>query len=194
MKKLFTVVCVLSATSIFAQPKLPVFKNSPSIKNDIEKVAADYFENFNNVKGDVIMETTSTIQFQSKVVPAGALDATITKYKSLQSYSWQSTLFRSEEFDKAVAKYKQYFRQLDGSNFNLDHNNYRISGIYDQPDEGRSFASSTLEIAGQEINLRLFKVEIGINFVFPEWVVKVLIYEKISDEDIRPSPVEGTNF
>jgi hypothetical protein len=188
MKKLLTVVCVLSVTSIFAQPKLSVFKNSPSIKADIEKVAADYFENFNNVKGEIIVETVSTIQFQSKVIPSGALDATITKYKSPNSYSWQSTLFKTEDFKEAVARYKQYFRQLDGATFTFyDKGRYKLSGIYDAPDEGRSFASTTLELQDPGNNLKLFKVEIGLNFAFPEWIVKILVYEKISDEDVRPT-------
>jgi hypothetical protein len=187
MKQLLTVVCVLTATSIFAQPKLAVFKNSSSIKADIEKVAADYFENFNNLKGEIIIETGSTIQFQSKVMPAGALDATITKYKP-NSYSWQSTLFKTEDFKEAVAKYKQYFRQLDGATFSFyDKSRYKLSGIYDVPDEGRSFASSTLEIQDPGNNLKLFKVEIGLNFAFPEWIVKILVYEKIADEDVRPT-------
>lgn len=188
MKKLLTAVCVLTATSIFAQPKLSVFKNSPSIKADIEKVASDYFENFNNLKGEIIMETGSTIQFQSNVIPSGALDATITKYKSPNSYSWQSTLFKTEDFKEAVAKYKQYFRQLDGATFAFyDKGRFKLSGTYDAPDEGRSFASTTLELQDPGNNLKLFKVEIGLNFAFPEWIVKILVYEKIADEDIRPT-------
>jgi hypothetical protein len=183
-------VCILltaSATSIFAQPKLSSLKSSSSIKADIEKVAADYFENFNNLKGEIILETVSTIQYQSKVIPTGALDATITRYKSPNSYSWQSTLFKTEDFKEAVGKYKQFFRQLDGATITFyDKSRYKISGFYDTPDEGRSFASSTLVIQNSD-NLRLFKVEIGLNFAFPEWIVKILVYEKIADEDVRPT-------
>lgn len=188
MKKLLTAVCVLTGTSIFAQPKLTVFKNSSSIKADVEKVAADYFESFNILKGDTILETGSTIQFQSKVIPPGSLDATITKYKSANSYSWQSTLFKTEDFNEAVAKYKQCFRQLDGATITFyDKGRYKLSGTYDTPDEGRSFASSTLEIQNSNNDLKLFKVEIGLNFAFPEWIVKILVYEKVADEDIRPT-------
>jgi hypothetical protein len=30
-------------------------------------------------------------------------------------------------------------------------------------------------------------MEIGLNYTFPEWSVKIMVYEKIADEDIRPS-------
>ena len=188
MKQLLTVVFIFITTSILAQPKLSVFKNFPSIKTDIEKVTSDYFENFNNLKGEIITETGSTIQFQSKVIPPGALNATITKYKSPDSYSWQSTLFKTEDFKEAVTKYKQYFRQLDGATFAFyDKSRYKMSGNYDEPDEGRSFASSTLEIQDPGNYMKLIKIDIGLNFAFPEWIVKILIYEKIADEDVRPT-------
>jgi len=188
MKQLFAVVFILSAMPIFAQPKLSVFKSSASIRADIEKVASDYFEDFNNIKGDTIIESVSTIQFNSKVIPTGALDATVTKYKTLKSYSWQSTMFKTEEFKEAVAKYKQYFRQLEGATVTFNNkNSYKISGNYDAPDEVRSFASSTLEVKSYDPNLKLFKVEIGLNFAYPEWIVRIMVYEKPADEDIRPS-------
>jgi hypothetical protein len=154
----------------------------------MEKVVGDYFENFNNIKGDTIMETVSTIEFYSNVIPQGATETSITNYKTSKTYSWQSTLFTSEEFKEAVAKYKQYYRQLNGATFTFsDKTSYKVSGNYDTPTEDRSFASSTLEVSSYDRNLKHFKIEVGLNYFFPDWKVRIFIYEKLSDEDIRPS-------
>lgn len=188
MKHFIAIVFIFSAYSLAAQTKLAISKSSKSIKPDIEKVVEDYFENFVNIKGDTIMETTSTIEYYSNVIPEGALEATITNYKTPKTFSWQCTMFKSEEFKEAVAKYKQYFRQLNGSTFTFsDRTSYRVSGDYDTPDEGRKFASSILKASSYNANLKLFKVEVAINYAFPEWVVGIMIYEKIDDGDIRPS-------
>lgn len=188
MKQLIAVVIIFTTISLSAQPKLSIFKNSSSVKFDIEKVVGDYYDNFNNIKGDTLVQSVSTIEFYSKVIPKDALDATITNYKTSKTYSWQSTMFTSEEFKDAVAKYKQYYRQLNGATFTFsDKTSYRLSGDYDAPDESRAFASSTLEPGSYDRNLKNFKIEVGLNFAFPEWTVRIMVYEKIADEDIRPS-------
>lgn len=134
------------------------------------------------------MQTVSTVEFYSKVIPAGATETSITKYKTSKTYSWQSTLFSSEEFKTAVEKYKQYYRQLNGATFTFsDKTSYKLSGNYDTPNEERTFASSTLEVSSYDRNLKNFKVEIGLNYFFPDWQVRIMVYEKLSDEDIRPS-------
>lgn len=188
MKRLIAVVLCFTTISNYAQSKLSFFKTTASIKPDIEKVVQDYFDNFNNIKGDTIMQTVSTIEFTSKIIPPGSLETFITKYKTPKTYSWQSTLYQTEEFKDAVARYRQYYRQLNGSTFTFyDKRTYRMAGNYDAPDEGRTFASSVLEIHSYDPGMNLFKIEIALNYLFPEWTVKIMIYEKVADEDIRPS-------
>ena len=82
MKQLFTCIFIFSSFGINAQPKFSLHKSSPSIKPVIEKVARDYYQNFNNIKGDTINESVSTIEFASRVAPPGALSTSITKYVS----------------------------------------------------------------------------------------------------------------
>ena len=188
MKLLLIVVSIFTTLSLSAQIKLPALKSSPSVKPDVEKVARDYYQNFNNIKGDTLMQTAGTIEFKSKIIPAGSLESTITKYSDPNSYSWQATMFQTEEFKEAVSKYKQYYRQLNGANFSFyDKTSYKLTGHYDVPDEDRSFASSVLELDTKKNELQLFKVEVALNYSFPQWTVKIMVYEKIADENMRPS-------
>ena len=188
MKRLTSVVFIFTTISLAAQPKLSVFKSSTSVKADIEKVVHDYFDNFDNIKGDTLTQTVSTIEFYSKVVPDGSLETTITKYKTPKTYSWQSTMFRTEKFKEAIAKYKQYYRQLNGATFVFSNEtSYRISGQYDAPDEDRAFASSVLEVNSYDRDMKCFKIGIELDYAFPEWAVKITVYEKVDDKGINPS-------
>lgn len=189
MRKLIGTFSMFLSLSVNAQPKLAQFKATPPIKPVIEKVARDYYQNFNNIKGDTLNETRSTIEFKSKIEPAGSLSTTITKYVDPYSYSWQSTLFQSEDYEEAVAKYKEFYHQLNGCRLTFyDKSSYKLEGAYDKPDEARSFASSILELDSTNRDMELFKVEIALNYSMPNWTVSIMVYEKIGDDKIRPTP------
>ena len=199
MKKLIAMAFLSLSGSAYAQFKFPSKltgnrtekqadrKVIPSIKMDIQKVARDLYEGFNNTKGDTLGYSNSVITFKSKVVPAGATECTVIQHPYPNSYSWQAVMFASEDFDEAVSKYKNYYKQLFGSmiTFN-DNTSYKLTGEYDLPDDGRSFAASMLKLDEPGEKLKAFKIEIGLNYTFPEWSVSILVYEKMADEDIRP--------
>lgn len=68
-----------------------------------------------------------------------------------------------------------------------DKSTSKLAGQYDMPEEALSFASSILELQKVNKGLQLLKVEIAINYTLPEWTVKLLIYEKQADDDLRPT-------
>lgn len=188
MKQFFIFLLTLSSMAVSAQPKFLMHKSVPSIKPVIEKVARDYYQNFNNIKGDTINESSGTIEFKSRVAPQDALSTSITKYVDTFSYTWQTTMFESEDYPSAVAKYKEYFKQLNGCTLTFyDKSSYKLNGEYDMPDENRSFASSILELKGENPDLQLFKVEIALNYSLPVWTVRIMMYEKLADNKIRPT-------
>ncbi|MEO8859843.1 MAG: hypothetical protein ABI358_00340 [Ginsengibacter sp.] len=189
MKKLSSIFVLLITIQLSAQNKIPVLKISSSIKPDIEKVAGDYYDHFNHIKGEVISETVSTIEYASKILPLGASESSITEIKSVRNnFSWQAIMFTTEDYKKAAEKYKQIYNELNGGNYNMHENRvWRFKGSYDSPDDDRAFASSILEPDKSEKYLRKLKIEVALSYNIPEWTVKVLIYEKESDEDIRPT-------
>lgn len=199
MKKLIALAFLCFAGSTYAQFKLPAKltgnrsekqterKVVPSIKTDIQKVARDLYEEFDNVKGDTLRYSTGVITFDSKIVPVGAKECIVIKHPYPNSYSWQATMFESDDFDEAVASYKSYYKQLFGSMITFyDNTSYKLTGEYDMPDDGRSFASSMLKLDEASANVKAFKIEIGLNYFFPQWAVTILVYEKMADEELRP--------
>ncbi|KAA9041827.1 hypothetical protein FW778_07370 [Ginsengibacter hankyongi] len=194
MKKLLSLIFIFSTFHLLAQKSLLLLKTGSSIKPDIEKVARDYYDHFDNIKGEKISESESTIEYQSKIIPAGSLESTITQIKSLHNvYSWQTTLLKTDDYEKAVEKYKQIFHQLNGSNFKIQENqSWKFEGLYDTPDDARSFASSILEPNVSDKVFQRLKIEIALNYNMPNWTVKVMVYEKENDADIRPSEKTGS--
>ncbi len=189
MKKLCSIFVLLITIQLSAQNNITGLKISSSIKPDIEKVAGDYFDHFDHIKGEVISETVSTIEYASKVLPLGASESSITQIKSVpNNFSWQANMFNSEDYKEAAEKYKQIYNELNGASYNM-HNNrlWRFKGSYDSPDDNRAFASSILEPDKSGQYMEKLKIEVALNYSFPEWTVKILIYEKESDEDIRPT-------
>ena len=188
MKKVFFTLLIFPVLAVSAQQRISLKKTTNTLKPVIEKVARDYYQNFNNIKGDTLNESESTIEFTSKVAPADALSTSITKYIDPYSYTWQATMFQSEDYEAAVVKYKEYYKQLNGCTLVFyDKTTYKLVGGYDTPDEGRAFASSILQLDGLNHDLQLFKVEVALNYSLPDWTVKVMIYEKVADDKIRPT-------
>lgn len=188
MKKMLFIIIIIPSIGAYAQPRISLKKTTNTLKPAIEEVARDYYQNFNNIKGDTLSETVSTIEFTSKVSPPDALSTSITKYIDPYSYTWEAVMFQSDEYADAVEKYKQYYKQLNGCKLTFyDKTSYKLEGPYDTPDEDRSFASSILQLDAVKHDLELFKVEVSLNYSMPEWTVKVLIYEKLADDKIRPT-------
>lgn len=188
MKKIIFTLFIFQALSASAQPHLSLKKTSSTLKPIVEQVARDYYQNFNNIKGDTLNETQSTIEFTSKISPVGALSTSITKYINPYSYTWEATMFQSEDYEEAVEKYKEYYKQLNGCKLTFyDKTSYKLEGGYDTPDESKAFASSVLQLDAVNHDLELFKVEIGITYSLPDWTVKIMIYEKVADDKIRPT-------
>ncbi len=189
MKKLCGVLFILFSLGLAAQKKNTHIKPVPAIDPDIEKVARDYYDHFTNIKGEKISETENIIEYSSKINPKGALESTIMQIKSLDnSYSWQALMLDTEDYTQAVSKYKQLYKQFNGTKLSLnDGKSYRLKGTYEIPDEVRGFASTILGLYAGENEIHKFKIEIALNHTNPEWSVKIYVYEKEDDEDLKPT-------
>jgi hypothetical protein len=193
MKKIYMLIIVFATLQTLAQTKTPLYKHSTSIKSYIEKVVRDYYDHFNNIIGDKLNETQSTVEYQSKVVPEGATASTILQIKGLNNvYSWQAVMLKTDDYSKAIEKYQQIYIQLNGTKILMqDNKTWKFQGTYDEPDDKRAFASSMLEPDTDDKVIKRLKVEVALNYNMPDWTVMVFVYEKESDEDIRPTETPG---
>ena len=167
-----------------AQLKLPV---NSSLRSDFQKIMAEYPEHFEGIRGDVINQNPQTIEYASQLKLADAEECIITKYSSGAKpvYSWQALILTSENFEAAYKKYKWVFNQLKGMNIYYVRDQYTLRGNFEEADESRKFTNSVLAPVSPPEPLKKLKIDVALEFEFPEWKVKLLVYEKEREDNER---------
>lgn len=162
------------------------FKSPLSIgfRNDIQKVIEDYPKGFASIKGAPVQQNPQTVEYASKLIPVGATTSSITQYSASGKniYSFQATMLATEEFAAAEKKYKWLYQQLKGMNVTYIVDQYTLQGHYEAPQETKSFATSELTLAHPPTPLRKLRVDVSMQFDFPEWKVGLVIYEKEKED------------
>jgi hypothetical protein len=174
---LFILAFICTALTASAQLKLPI---NNAFRSDIQKVVEAFPHQFSTIRGDVVAQNPQTVEYASTVKPGGSQEAMVVKYSALLKpvYSWQAVMLTTEDYEEAVKKYKWLFNQLKGMNVKYVADHYTLHGTYETPDESRKFTTSILTPAHPPMALKKLKVEVSMQFEFPEWKVSVLIYEK----------------
>lgn len=182
-----TTVFLLLSFSSQAQFKPTSLSNNTSFKTDMQKVIDAYPQQFAALRGDVIETNPQTVEYASLVKPEGAEETSITRYSSNKKgvYTWQAVMLSTEDFEIAVKKYKTLFGQLKGMNIKYVVDQYTLVGKYEAPDESKKFVSSILTVSAPPSPLERLKVEVTMQFEFPEWKVKLLVYEKEREDNER---------
>jgi hypothetical protein len=189
---------VLNTAGAQLNLKLPSLKNaspvgSTSFRNDIQKVVEEYPHQYASLRGEVINKNPQTVEYASRIKPDGAQETMIVEYSSFgkQVYTWQSTLLTTEDYEEAAKKYKWLYTQLKGMNIKYVADLYTLRGKYAEPDESIGFATSILTPAHPPTPLAKLKIEVSLNYEFPEWKVSLLIYDKEREDDEQGHVVEG---
>ena len=60
---------------------------------------------------------------------------------------------------------------------------YTLQGVYEAPAEERKFTTSMLAVANAPEALQKLRIEVSIQFEFPEWKVALTVFEKEKDDD-----------
>ena len=176
---LFMYLCQSSA-----QLKLPI---NNSLRSDFQKIMSEYPHHFENIRGEIINQNPQTVEYASQLKLADAQECIITKYSSGAKpiYSWQALMFVSEDFDAAYKKYKWVFSQLRGMNIYYVRDQYTLKGEFEEADESRKFTNSILAPVAPPEPLQKLKIDVALQFEFPEWRVKLFVYEKEREDDER---------
>jgi hypothetical protein len=174
----------------YSQLKSPL---NAAFRNDIQKLVEDYPQGFATYRGATIEKNPQTTEFASKLTPNAAKGASITQYSAGAKpiYSFQATMLETEEFDEAAKKYKWLYSQLKGMNIRYVVDQYTLQGRFEAPDESKGFSTSTLTIFGPPSPLRKLKVEVSMQFEFPNWKVGLVVYEKEREDEEKGSETDN---
>lgn len=166
----------------FAQIRFPV---PTGIRADLQKVVDEYPAHFAAIRGEVIDRNPQSTEYRSKIKMANADHCSIIAYSSGSKpvYSWQGLLYVTEEYEEAAAKYKWLYQQIRGSNLFYLKDQYTLRGTYQEADESRGFAVSTLALVSPPPPYQKLRVDVSLQFEFPEWKVQLLVYEKEREDN-----------
>jgi hypothetical protein len=179
--------CTLSLfifSTAHSQLHLPATNNH--LRNDIAKVLQDYPNKFKNLAGDTLLQNPQVISFTSTIQADGAEECSVEKYSAGKKdvYSWQALMLTSEDFEEAIKKYKKIYTQLNNVPLKIDKDkSFRFSAEYEPPAEERKFNS--ILFAAAEPEMKKLKLELNMRFEFPEWKIRILVYEREREDDER---------
>ena len=170
-----------------AQLKLSLPHPLSPFRNDVQKVVSEFPNRFAALRGDTVATNPQSVEYASLVKADKAESCTVIQYSSGSKpvYSWQALMLTTESFDEAVKKYKWVFHQLKGMNVKYVADQYTLMGRYEEPDESLKFATSTLTAADAPAPWKKLKVEVALQFQFPDWKVCVNVFEKEREDDER---------
>ncbi len=176
-KTLIMLSFVLTCQLTKAQFKLPI---NNAFRNEVQKVVEAYPHQFAAIRGEVVVKNPQSVEYASLLKPNGAQESVIMQYSSAHKpvYSWQAVMLTTENFEEAAKKYKWLYGQLKGLNVKYVADMYTLRGAYQTPEESRKFTTSVLTLQAPPTPLQKLKVEVSMQFEFPEWKVSMTIFEK----------------
>lgn len=188
--RLFVLIPLLAGLSGQAQLRLPVTNND--LRTNLQKIISDFPAQFSSLKGDTLEDNPQTIAYASLLEFNGARENSIIQYKSSRPvYSWQATLLITEEFEEAEKKYNWLYNQLRVMTITLDNGySFSLDGDYDRPVESRKFSGSVFKMTPNASNMPKVRIEVSLQFEFPEWKVGLLVYEKEKEDMDRGDVIE----
>jgi hypothetical protein len=176
-------VIVLYVSPARAQFRIPVTNND--LRHNLEKVIADFPQELSSIKGNMIERNPQTVEYATVLKFEGAEENTVTQYISSKPvYSWQATVLTSEDFEEASKKYKWLCNQLKVMTINMGNGyTFSLNGDYEAPDDSKKFSISTYHLTPAATYMPKLKVEVGMQFYFPEWKVVLRVYQKEREDN-----------
>ena len=168
-----------------AQFRFPVTNND--LRNNLQKVMADFPQEMKNIKGDLLAQNPQTVEYSTLLKFEGSEENTLTQYNAKKPiYSWQAVILTTEDFEEATKKYKWLYNQLKVMTIKLgDDYTFSLSGNYEAPEESKKFSASTFQLTPAATLLPKLKIEVGLQFYFPEWKVNLTVYQKEREDNER---------
>lgn len=179
---LFLATVLFCAHTTYAQLRLPL---SNAFRADIQKVVADFPSQFQSLRGEVRITNPQTVEYASLLQVNKAEDCIITRYSSNDKpiYSLYALMLSTENFSEAEKRYKWIFTQLRGMNVKYVVDQYTLQGAYEAPAEERMFTTSTLAVAHPPDALQKLRVEVSMQYEFPNWKIGLTVFEKEKDDE-----------
>ena len=180
---IFSFVCCSVNAQLLFKPNAPV-------QQALKTVLNDFPNRLQNITGALIQEDVESSAYSSTIQFPGAENCTVTQYKSKKdkNRSWQAVLPEVESFAAAKKQYRDLFLQVKNMQWHLPGNTKTIvaKATYDEPKEEKKFAGSIFRIGNEDELYKDVKIEVALQYTITGWQVRLYVYDKKEDDEIRP--------
>lgn len=177
MKKYLPVFLLLFSDSSFAQFHLAAFNNN--ISNALAKVVEDFPGHFNNIRGEIISKDVQAVNYASLINIQDADSAIIIQNgdDSDNIYSWKQTVFETDDFGKAKAKFHEYFTKVKATAVTLGNKKINFQAAYNEPAETKRFATILFSANPETEQLKDVVLDLSMQYVLYGWQITISVYE-----------------
>jgi hypothetical protein len=161
-----------------------------SIKPQLSEVIKDFPYNYKNIKGEALNEGEPNTTYASKIEIKDAVATSITSYinQKYQSWVWESVLFQTDDIKELQRRYKAYYNDITGKAvFKTGIGALTPTSTYSSPTEELRLWSNQLRMETDAVMYSNLVVDLIAEYVNFQWTVYLRVYDKMKDEEIRPS-------
>lgn len=176
MKNYTPILLFLFPCFVSAQFHLALKNNDVSYA--LQQVIEDFPNGFTNIRGEIISQDVQAIDYASSVNINGADSSVIIQNgnDSDNIYSWNEIVFVTDDFDKAKAKFHEYFSKIKSTAVSVNNTKIVFNSDYNEPDEAKQF--TTILFAGKpEIQqLKDVMIDLSLHYIVDGWQVSISVY------------------
>lgn len=177
MRNYAVIALLFLCASTSAQLRLPL-KTTNEISPVLSKVIADFPHDFLHIKGELIEEQPSIINYACALTMKGMLPGIITQYgyASEHAYSWKNLLLETENFAEAKEKFKQFYTQIRRTESSIEHLEIKLAADYIEPEEFKSFNSIRFKMETVQELLKDVTVDLTLQYEMDQWTITVSVF------------------
>ena len=170
-------VLLFFCVSSHAQLKLPL-KTGNDISPVLEKVISDYPNDFRNIKGDLMEEQPSMINYACLLNIKGKPPGIITQYgyADEHSYSWKNILLETDNFEEAKSKFKHFYNNIKKTVTSIEHLEIKLVADYMEPEEFKSFNTIRFKMETVQDLVKDVTVELNMQYEMDQWRITMSVF------------------
>lgn len=186
MQKLLTLsaAMLLFANTSHSQLLSKVIPPS-AFSQSVSAIVENYSNNYHQIQGESLPADEDRDIFLSTVSLPGTSKCVIYRFHSEQdtTASWQALLYSGEDYKEAVKAYKNSFRQLKQTKFNVGITKVSFEGELEAPSEALRFTSSVLRPSVTSGVYKNFIAEIELLNSIDGWTVQLSLHSRKADTE-----------
>ncbi len=186
MRKLLTLSAAMLLLTNASQSQLLSKVLPPGeFSQSVSTIVENYSTNYHQIQGVPLPADEDRDIFVSTISLPGTSKCVIYRFHSEEdtTASWQAILYSGEDYKEAVKTYKNSFRQIKQTKFNVGITKVSFAGDMEPPSESLRFTSSILRPSVTSGIYKNFIAEVELLNSVEGWTVQLSLHSRKADDE-----------